>query len=75
MFIMLTGNRGNGGGFAGLSAPYCTEGVLVPPSYELNVLHILSFLLNGSSILSNNSLHSGKHMIYGTTAETNGLHS
>lgn len=47
-----------------------------PPSYTgVSILQMLSFLLNGSSILSNNPLHSGKHMIYGSPAERNGLQS
>lgn len=55
-------------------APRLERPGLIPPSYaEVSILHTLSFLLNGSSILSNNPLHSGKHVIYGSPAERNGL--
>lgn len=77
MFITLTKKRGNGWGFAGLSVPHLQRGQgSSPPSYvRVSILHMLSFLLNGSSILSNNPLQSGKHMIYGSSAERNELQS
>lgn len=53
-------------------------GLIPPPlpSYSgVSILQMLSFLLNGSSILPNNPLHSGRCMIYGSPAERNGLQS